>query len=113
MPMSIKYTLYGENCTGEVQAEVSECMGIEIQLTGKDWDESLEWAGFLAIRYEDDKVFIRTTTADGKDIKVHVATVDHDGPKKIKPCVVCDTVGCCDSNEQHTYDETCLCTKNG
>lgn len=28
-----------------------------------------------------------------------------------KVCVICDTMGCCNSNEQHTYDNTCLASK--
>jgi hypothetical protein len=28
---------------------------------------------------------------------------------KMAKCVVCDTFGCCSSQEQHTYKDDCLC----
>ena len=30
----------------------------------------------------------------------------------MKLCVVCDTMGCCDSREQHTYEEGCILDRN-
>jgi hypothetical protein len=30
----------------------------------------------------------------------------------MKICVVCDTIGCCDDNEQHTYEEGCILDRN-
>lgn len=26
-------------------------------------------------------------------------------------CIVCDTFGCCNANEQHTYGDDCLCQR--